>query len=87
MLIGATAAGRKKVGVNPTTKLSRAIHGDKGILLTKTNLRMPRELVARSRDQIRTSGNPPLVALRGMQLRLAVQAYGHRFPHLRVEIQ
>ena len=30
MLIGATIAGREKVEVNPTTKLSRAIQGDKG---------------------------------------------------------
>ena len=40
-LIGATPGGRKKVEVNPTTKLSRAIHGDKGILLTKTNYACP----------------------------------------------
>ena len=36
MLIGATIAGREKVEVNPTTKLSCAIQGDKGILLTET---------------------------------------------------
>ena len=41
MLIDATVAGREKVEVNPTTKLSRAIHGDKGILLTKTNYACP----------------------------------------------
>ena len=41
MLIDATVAGREKVEVNPTTKLSRAIHSDKGILLTKTNYARP----------------------------------------------
>lgn len=40
-MIGATPAGRKKVEVNPTTKISRAIHSDKGILLTKTNYACP----------------------------------------------
>ena len=35
MLIGVTIAGCEKVEVNPTTKLSRAIQGDKGILLTE----------------------------------------------------
>ena len=30
MLIGATIAGREEVEVNPTTKLRRAIQGDKG---------------------------------------------------------
>ena len=41
MLIDATIAGRGKVEVNPTTKLSRAIQGDKGILLTETNYAGP----------------------------------------------
>ena len=41
MLIGATVAGREKVEVNPTTKLSRAIQGDKGILLIGTNYACP----------------------------------------------
>ena len=41
MLIGATVAGREKVEVNPTTKHSRAIQGDKGILLTETNNACP----------------------------------------------
>ena len=41
MLIGATIAGREKVEVNPTTKLSRAIQGDKGILLNETNYACP----------------------------------------------
>ena len=41
MLIDATVAGREKVEVNPTTKLSRAIQGDKGILLTETNNACP----------------------------------------------
>ena len=37
MLIGATiAGGRENVEDNPTTKLSHAIQGDKGILLTET---------------------------------------------------
>ena len=59
MLIGATIAGREKVDVNPTTKLSRAIQGDKGILLIERNYACP-ESWSRSRDQIRTSGNQPL---------------------------
>ena len=41
MLIGATIAGREKGEVNPTTKLSRAIQGNKGILLTETNYACP----------------------------------------------
>ena len=42
MLIGATiAGGRENVEVNPTTKLSHAIQGDKGILLTETNNACP----------------------------------------------
>ena len=42
MLIDATIAGREKVEVNPNTKLSCAIQGDKGIiLLTETNYPCP----------------------------------------------
>ena len=41
ILIDATIAGREKVEVNPTTKLSRAIQGDKGILLTDANYEWP----------------------------------------------
>ena len=41
MVTDATIAGREKVEVNPTTKLSRAIQGDKGILLTETNYACP----------------------------------------------
>ena len=40
MLIGATIAGRKKVEVNPTTKLNRSNQGDKGIL-TESNYACP----------------------------------------------
>ena len=55
MLIDATIAGREKVEVNPTTKLSRAIQGNKGILLTETNY----ACLESSRDEMRTSGNQP----------------------------
>ena len=41
MLIGATIAGREKVEINPATKLSRVIQGDKGILLAETNHTCP----------------------------------------------
>ena len=41
MLIGATIAGRKRVEVNPTTKLCSAIQGNKGILLIETNYACP----------------------------------------------
>ena len=41
MLIDATVVGREKVEVNPTTKLSRAIQADKGILLTEANYACP----------------------------------------------
>ena len=58
MLIDATIAGREKVEVNPTTILSRAIQGDKGILLTESNCACSES----SRDLIRTSENPPILS-------------------------
>ena len=65
MLIGATVAGREKVEVNPTTKRSHAIQGDKGILLTETNYACPeswsRECATRS-AQVETRLN----ALKGV---------------------
>ncbi len=40
-LIGSAFAGRKKVEVNPTSKISRAIADDRGIFVTETNYACP----------------------------------------------